>query len=535
MSEQFSGKVDILNSASDVTISLNGNNATISAGGSGNSGIFDLLNEDNANTIRLASKSSSIYLGGSGTNGMVIIKNDIGNNIFDIEAKDGFMRIRNSNGEIMSQLNGSIGNLWFGGHGLSGKIELRTANNKGSITLDGDGWIGIGGGEADGDLLVANANGEQIFRVEAKTGNMTLGGHGKDANLDLKNAGNDNTIRLASKDGSIFLGGSGTNGMVIIKDDNEKNIIDIEAKYGFIRIRNPINGNIMSQLGSIGDLWLGGQGHRGEIELRTANNKGSITLDGDGFVGIGGGETDGILHVKNANGEPIFIVDVKNGEMNFGGHGKNVHIALKKDNNSSTIDFASHSGSISVGGNGTNGNIILNNSNGNIMIEIDASGSIDLRNSNGVNTIFIDANAGDIKLAGADFAEKFEVSVSERNDPGTVMVIDESGKLLPCKKAYDKKVAGVVSGALDTHPGIILGNSAEDKNRLPIALTGRVFCKVDADISCIEVGDLLTTSTTFGHAMKADCAKKSFGAVLGKAMLPLSNGKGLIPILVALQ
>jgi hypothetical protein len=62
-----------------------------------------------------------------------------------------------------------------------------------------------------------------------------------------------------------------------------------------------------------------------------------------------------------------------------------------------------------------------------------------------------------------------------------------------------------------------------------------VYCKVDAQYSPIEVGDLLTTSPTPGHAMKADDPLKAFGTVIGKALRPLSEGQGLIPILIALQ
>ena len=64
---------------------------------------------------------------------------------------------------------------------------------------------------------------------------------------------------------------------------------------------------------------------------------------------------------------------------------------------------------------------------------------------------------------------------------------------------------------------------------------GKVYCKVDAEPSPLEVGDLLTTSTTPGHAMKADDPTRAFGAIIGKALLPLKSGRGLIPILIALQ
>jgi hypothetical protein len=75
----------------------------------------------------------------------------------------------------------------------------------------------------------------------------------------------------------------------------------------------------------------------------------------------------------------------------------------------------------------------------------------------------------------------------------------------------------------------------DDEGRATIALVGKVYCKVDADEAPISVGDLLTTSPTCGHAMKAADPMKAFGAVIGKALAGLDEGCGLIPILVTLQ
>jgi hypothetical protein len=142
---------------------------------------------------------------------------------------------------------------------------------------------------------------------------------------------------------------------------------------------------------------------------------------------------------------------------------------------------------------------------------------------------------GDVRLTGADCAEEFDVAGIEKIEPGTVLVIDENSRLRSSEKPFDKKVAGVVSGAGGYKPGIILDKNSTLNKRLPIALTGKVYCKVDARYYPIEVGDLLTTSPTSGHAMKADDPLKAFGAVIGKALASLREGTGLIPILVALQ
>jgi hypothetical protein len=101
---------------------------------------------------------------------------------------------------------------------------------------------------------------------------------------------------------------------------------------------------------------------------------------------------------------------------------------------------------------------------------------------------------GDIRLANADCAEDFAIADADFVEPGTVMVLGDEG-----------------------------------------ALRGKVYCKVDARYAAIEVGDLLTTSASPGHAMKASEPLKAFGAVIGKALSPLQEGQGLIPVLVALQ
>jgi hypothetical protein len=154
--------------------------------------------------------------------------------------------------------------------------------------------------------------------------------------------------------------------------------------------------------------------------------------------------------------------------------------------------------------------------------DIDAQGNIKVK--------------GDVFLTGADCAELFDLSADEIVEPGTVMVIDETGALRTSSRAYDRAVAGVVSGAGAFRPAIVLDQRAGDgEGRAAIALVGKVYCKVDANASGIAVGDLLTTSDRPGHAMKLADPLRGFGAVIGKALKPMASGQGLLPILVALQ
>lgn len=142
--------------------------------------------------------------------------------------------------------------------------------------------------------------------------------------------------------------------------------------------------------------------------------------------------------------------------------------------------------------------------------------------------------SGDVHFTGgiADCAEEFEVV--DDVEPGTVMVIDDRGALTRCTVAYDRRVAGVVSGAGAYRPGVVLDRHAGG-NRRAIALVGKVFCRVDARLGAVAVGDLLTTSSTPGCAMRAADPSRTPGAVIGKALGALPDGVGLVAILVALQ
>ncbi len=150
---------------------------------------------------------------------------------------------------------------------------------------------------------------------------------------------------------------------------------------------------------------------------------------------------------------------------------------------------------------------------------------------------------------GADVSEQFEISDpsggemligSSRSEiaPGTVVSIDEAhpGKLMVTGQAYDRKVAGIISGAGGVNTGMLMGQQGSIADgHYPVALTGRVWVRCDAGAAPVAPGDMLTSSHTPGHAMKATDRDKAFGAVIGKAMTGLKEGKGLVLVLVTLQ
>ena len=133
-----------------------------------------------------------------------------------------------------------------------------------------------------------------------------------------------------------------------------------------------------------------------------------------------------------------------------------------------------------------------------------------------------------------DIGEVFELTSKQTGIPGTVMsATDAEATLSPSAEPYDRKVVGVVSGAGDLHPGMVLGSREDGSRDHPIALLGQVYVRVNLEGGPIRPGDLLVSSSQPGVAMKANDHSKAFGAVIGKALQSYDLAEeGLVRMLV---
>jgi len=135
---------------------------------------------------------------------------------------------------------------------------------------------------------------------------------------------------------------------------------------------------------------------------------------------------------------------------------------------------------------------------------------------------------------GSDLAEPFEISNQIDLPDGALVVIDKDnpGKLKLATESYDKRVAGVISGAGGINPGLTLNQEGIVENGQHVALSGKVYALASTCNGSIEPGDLLTTSNVPGYAMKATNQKRWPGAVIGKAMTGLEGRDGLVLVLI---
>jgi hypothetical protein len=159
-----------------------------------------------------------------------------------------------------------------------------------------------------------------------------------------------------------------------------------------------------------------------------------------------------------------------------------------------------------------------------------------------VRRFHIDANG--TYTTGSDFAEAFEASGGKASyEPGDVVVLSEKNPTAIEKSntPYDTRVAGIYS----TRPGVLGadkdGVTRIDENDIPVAIVGIVPTKVTDENGPIQPGDLLTTSSLLGHAMKASPiiinGIKIYppGTIVGKALDQLASGQGIIKVLVTIK
>lgn len=314
-------------------------------------------------------------------------------------------------------------------------------------------------------------------------------------------------------------------------------------------LQNP-GGALRLSLGSTNRVYLKAGTSGGQLSLYQNDGGLGVLIDGDD-----GGA--GSISVRSTNGSTRILID--GASANGGGE-----ISVRKSDGANTVVLDGDSAQISTyGSDGKEqirlwglgyGELLLNDSStdNRTAVRLSANGIggglLELRKSDGTTPIRLDADvSGEGRITtqvlqitgGSDLSEQFDIkAIHDEVTAGMIVSIDpdQPGHLITSSKAYDKTVAGVISGAGGVKPGMMMGQAgtaADGKHA--VALTGRVYCWMDADKGSIKPGDLITTSDTPGHGMKVKNHRKAQGAVIGKAMSSLDKGKGLVLVLVNLQ
>jgi len=195
--------------------------------------------------------------------------------------------------------------------------------------------------------------------------------------------------------------------------------------------------------------------------------------------------------------------------------------------------------------NGIAGHFKTTGTDATLVITNDGSGDLLRAFSSGGDLEFAVRNNGNVNADGTytspatDLAEVFDVEgpISDY-EPGDVLVISVESDRTVTKsdRPYSMRVAGVYA----TKPGVQLGTP--DEGTVPMGVVGVIPTKVSSENGPIARGDLLVTSSTPGHAMKAEPVVVNgveiypSGTILGKALEPFEGrGTGVIEVLVNVQ
>ena len=285
-----------------------------------------------------------------------------------------------------------------------------------------------------------------------------------------------------------------------------------------------------------------GTDNGGQITLSKANGTRTVQLDaefgpdGGAYLELNGGSSESTLYVEgSAAGRTDAALRVHNIEPDQGmaayitNNSTWATMHIQNDGSGETLWVESSGG----------GNLIVARDNiaRQWQFWVDGDGNTNVR-----NLVIYD---------GADLSERFEVcglqvdlndqsdpSTGNTPEPGMVVSIDPEnpGKLAISSKSYDRKVAGIISGAGGLNTGMLMSQSDSDADgNYPVALSGRIYCLCVASNGPIQPGDLLTSSDNPGYAMRVTDHSKAQGAIIGKAMTSLQEGRGLVLTLVSLQ
>ena len=455
-----------------------------------------------------------------------------------------------------------------GGNGKNGKVSTLGADDQPVVELtatDSDSVVEAGQTGRPARLSLYDTNHKETIRATAADGRLIAGGNGVNSRITALGKDSNPVVELIATDNAAVIGAGQTGhpGRISLYDTNAKETVRLTASDGKLSTGgNGVNSRITARgkdnqpvveliaTDTAAIIGAGQKGRPARVSLYDKNQHETIRITAsDGKIVAGGGGVNSRITARGSDGQPVaeLIASSTEAIVGAGQKGRPARISLYDTNQKETVRVTASNGRLAMGGGGVNSRITARGKDGQPCVELIATDGesiigagqkgrparISLYDTNQKETIRLDAAAGDLILFNADIAEEFDVDGAA--DPGSVVVLEDDGVVRCSAEPYDTRVVGVVSGAGTFRPAIVLDRRESDRPRRPVAVMGKVGCLVDATQTPVRVGDLLTTGSRPGHAIRASDRDRAFGAVLGKALRSLEGGIAIIPVLVTLR
>ncbi len=358
------------------------------------------------------------------------------------------------------------------------------------LALDSSGNLNIGGSKTHtfqtiGGNFVLSGNVLSLTTVSGSNSNVeiTPDGIGKiDFSKPIHNSTNNNNL----------LGVPGA----VEFDDTVAILATSSAQSAFTINQNSIGPLISASASGIAKFTVGNDG--------TGSFGGNIEVSGGNII---------------SSSETFNLLDSTVAVLNIGGAAKTINLGVLD----TTVNVKSNLNvkqELSISSLTSKGGILYTNDSGKIL-QVSAGSTSDCLRG-GETPSFSPCEASDSSQA--DIAEYYG-SKDTTIESGDVVVI-APGALTAGKnsKAYvnksDTKYQGNIIGIVSTNPYEAFGKSfGSDEYSFPVTLAGRIPVKITLENGPIKAGDLLTSSSIPGVAMKATQG----GIIVGKALEDLDN------------
>jgi len=560
----------------------------------GAGGAAHLIATDSEHRAVLLFRPATLQLGADGHAGGLLVRNQNGAAVFNLNASSarltvgtvehlsdlilaGNLAMLDSADRQILSVNVATAELSLGAAGQNGVLTVKDSLNQNAFHFSAFGAeLSVGNRGNAGELLVRDAENRLVFFFRSDFAELRVGEQGNAGHLIVLDNESREVLRGDSENGTLFLGASGNGGTLLIRDTQGRSSFSFDTggdsdnpffpkrasarigtrdSPGGLEIRDEQDRPTFTFTSTDARLLIGTRDAAGELGIRDDQERQTLRFTSDDArLVVGAAGKSGRFVVRDVHGDAAVVVESEAGEpgvalpgtapspaigtarVRIGGPRAHGDLTIDDSHGRAALHFNSSDAAIlRFGSRDREGRLIIKNSGDREVFSFESDKALMHIGSDGQERIVIDGAAGDIRFRNADVAEQFEVAGDVEVSPGTVMVLGQDRRVRPSSSPYDRRVVGVVSGAGVYRPGIVMDAGLDADGHVPISLFGKVICKADATEAPIAVGDLLTTSGTPGHAMKAAEPDRAFGAVIGKALSPLEENVGFVEVLISLQ
>ena len=185
----------------------------------------------------------------------------------------------------------------------------------------------IGANGNEGDLIVRDASGREIFHVDGGGASLRLGTTGNAAELSIRDTSDREVLQFDSTNAVLRVGANGNEGDIIVRDSSGREVFHVDGNGAILR--------------------LGTAGNPADLSIRDGSDREVLQFDSvNAVMRIGASGNEGDLIVRDASGREVFHFDAGNAVLRVGADGNEGDVILRDAAGNESIHLDGGSGDI---------------------------------------------------------------------------------------------------------------------------------------------------------------------------------------------